>query len=200
MTITNGYATRDQFIDWAQIDRTVDVAQIDRAIETVSRWIDGYCSRQFWQATAATRTFVPYDDYRVKTGDLVSVTTVKTGTGDGTFTTTWAASDYQLWPLNPADGPELGPYTELRTVGTRTFPIAGTGRPDVVQIVGTFGWPAVPTAVTQACLIQATRLYGRRYSQNGIVGAGDFAFRVSTRLDPDVADLLFEYTRTVAVA
>lgn len=202
MAITNGYTDTSTFKAWhAGISDQVDDGKIEDVITAVSRWIDGYCHRRFWKDTeATTRTYVPTCRDRLKIDDLVSLTTLKTdAAGDGTFETTWTSSDYQLLPLNPSMWPETRPYNELKAIGDYTFPYPVTGwqrREDRVQISGIFGWPAVPQAVEQACLIQAASVFTRRNSPNGTIGSTDFGVvRVGVRVDPDVAKLLEPYRK-----
>lgn len=201
MAITNGYATYEQFQEWSKTTVLSNVPVAERAIEAASRWIDEYCARHFWQATEA-RTFEARSLWHLDLGahnDLVSVTTLETDTGgDGTFDATWDAADWELLPHNPPDG---RPYTAVAAVGDRSFPVRYCrGRRARVQITGVWGWSAVPTAVTQACLIQASKVYGRRNSPEGVAGFGEFGpIRVSARLDPEVEHLLGPY-RHPAVA
>jgi hypothetical protein len=66
-----------------------------------------------------------------------------------------------------------------------------------VQVTAAWGWSADPAAVVNATLIQAARIFKRRTSPEGVVGGfQDFgAVRVSSRMDPDVMDLLAPYRR-----
>ncbi len=112
--------------------------------EGVSRLIDRYCNRHFY-AARATRRFDGSGGERLLVPDLVSVDDggVRTDDGgDGTFGTTWDASDYVLLPAN-AD-PEGGgaasrPYTSIEVArrGTKQVWPAGRG---TVQIAGEWGW------------------------------------------------------------
>jgi len=179
--------------------------QLTAALNAASRSIDNFCQRRFWlDATAQPRTFVPmglthleFDDDIGSLTDLV----IKTdASGDGTFETTWSAADYQLLPVNAAYAfPESEPWTEVRAVGTKTFPwLVNTWltRLDRVQITAKWGWPAVPDAVVQACLIKAARLFHRKDSPQGIAGFGDFGpVRISRYEDADVVGLLNPYRR-----
>lgn len=198
MPIVNGYCTADEFTSWNQINGGAKTDIVERAINAASRAIDDYCQRYFWQngtvSAPVTRTFEACDPYRLEFGafgDLVSVTSLATdATGDGTFEAVWAAGDYQLLPF---DRPAGYPYTAVEAIANRTFPVrqGRTGRRDLVQIVGVWGWSAAPEPVTQACLIKASKLFTRAQSPNGIAGIGEFGpIRISRFEDPDVADLL----------
>lgn len=197
------YATLPEFKTWAGITDSKDDLVAIGALDAVSRWIDTYCDRHFWQdgstGSEVARTFTPCGSYRLDIDDLVpgSVTTFKTDeAGDGTFETTWDAADYQLQPVNLPDG---RPYSRVEAVGGRVFPIrwSRAARANRVEITGVWGWPAIPEAIHQACLLQASRVLKRRNSPEGITGFGtEFGhIRVSSRLDSDVQMLLDPYRR-----
>jgi hypothetical protein len=82
----------------------------------------------------------------------------------------------------------------------RWFPVAAcTGRLARVQVTGTWGWPAVPVDVKQACLLLAARLFIRKESPQGVAGFGEFgAIRVRSA-DPDVVALLEPYRRNAVL-
>lgn len=172
---------------------TADDFELRLAVESAARWVDGHCHRRFYRASE-TRTYVPVTPYRLAVDDLVSVTTLKTdASGDGTFETTWATTDYQLLPHNPTAAPEQTPYTHLRAVGSYTFPTACTrARQDRVQVVGVFGWPQVPAAIKQATLVVAAETFKRKDTFAGQGGLGEFG-PVLVRRDPQVLDLLNPY-------
>ena len=187
------YCTPDELKNRVGINDTASDLEILGAVTAVSRWIESHCERVFYRTTA-TRTFTPTSAYRMFTDDLVEVTSVKTDTGDGSYATTWAASDYQLLPVNPAAGPEPRPYTALKAVGSYTFPTACSGRTDSVQIVGEYGWPAVPAAVKQAAAILATDFLKLGTMAFGIAGYGEYG-AVRARPNPIVETLLAPYRR-----
>ena len=205
MPIVNGYATRDDLKKQAGLDLD-DIEfddHIDKAVSAASRGIDMYTNRHFYQVSEP-RLFVP-DNERLVTfgtfGDLVSVSELATDEGgDGTFETVWAAADYQLHPANPSQAPEPRPYRFLTAVGTKTFPVRWTAASSSyrARITGTWGWPAVPAAIVEACLIQAHRLFKRRESPEGVAGLNMFGTVTMGRLDPDVGRLVKPYRiRTV---
>lgn len=186
------------------ISDTEDETLVYNALEGASRGIDKHCRRVFF-TTSTTLTFVADDPYclipadtDVWAGDIISVTSLSTDDeGDGVFETAWAATDYQLWPVNAAMGPEVRPYTEVRAVGAKTFPLPDlrNQRANRVQIVGTFGWPdAVPPAVREACLIVAGELFKMKDAPFGVAGFGDFG-AVRVRENPIASKLLEDYRR-----
>lgn len=168
------------------ITGTTDDLELHAACFAVSRWIEGYCERLFWRSTSTPRTFVPGRDiYCLKLPvycDLVSVTSLKTDTAaDGTFATTWSASDYQLLPYNTAAAPEQLPYNEIRAIGSRTFPwlypaaLRGIpGRRDLIQVTGVWGWPKVPYGIRQGAAIIVADTFKLKDSAFGVEGGADF--------------------------
>jgi hypothetical protein len=190
MAITQGYASLNQVKAALRITDTVDDALLEMAIESGSRAIDGYTNRSFSALGTATRIFTPMDYLQVEIDDLITLTDLKTKSDDdGSFDQTWTANDYQLEPLNGrVDG------LPLRAVGDYLF-TQWEGEA-TVQVTGTWGWSAVPIAVTQACVIQSSRIYKRLDSPLGVAGISDIGImRVSNQLDPDVAQLVSPYRR-----
>ena len=167
----NLYETIAGFKNWVLLGDSLDDETVEDALEAASRSIDNYCNTQFWQTAAgATRVFDTCDSWSLRIGDAVAVTQVATDTNsDGTFETIWAATDFQLLPLNPAMAPEQEPYTEIRAIGAFTFP-AATRRLGLIRVTGTWGWPAIPQAVIQSTRLIANRLIKRRSSPEGIAG------------------------------
>ena len=65
------------------------------------------------------------------------------------------------------------------------------------NVTGLWGWASVPTAVEQACLIQATRLFKRKGAAFGVAGSPELGneLRLLSRLDPDVEVTLGKFVR-----
>lgn len=199
-TLGKLYATVAALKSRIGITDAVDDYELHMACFAASRAVENICERVFYRtATGTVRTFVPDGLYCVTLGaynDLVSIATLKTDAGgDGTFETTWSASDYQLHPVNPAAAPEVRPYTKIQAVGSQTFPLPLViGRRDMVQVTGVFGWPAVPIAVKQATLILAEELFKLKDAPFGVAGFGDLGV-VRIRENPKVAALIGPYQR-----
>jgi hypothetical protein len=194
------YATIPELKAWVELGDTVDDVVMQGVLDSVSRWVDQYCDRHFWRdggtGTEVARTFAACRSWRVNIDDLVpgTITTLKTdASGDGTFETTWSASDYQLLPANRPNGE---PFNAVEAVAGRLFPGRSTSgsRGNRIEITGIWGWTAVPAPVKQACLEMAARELKRRFSPEGVSGFGDLGLaRVSSQLDPDVARNLNDY-------
>jgi hypothetical protein len=192
MAITNGYATLTQVKAALRITDSVDDTLLEMAIESASRLIDGYTYRYFYNAGTAVRNFAAEDSYLVNIDDLVSISELKTTDEIGSEYTTWNATDYQLQPVNgKQDGLNI-PYTSILAVDDKLFNTLGSQA--LVRITGVWGWSAVPIAVTQATVIQSSRIYKRLDSPLGVAGFGDLgAIRVGRSLDPDVEQLVMPY-------
>jgi hypothetical protein len=194
MAIVNGYCSLAEVKASARITDNVDDALLELAVESASRLIDSYTQRYFYNAGTATRLFVPQDNYLTEIDDLISLSVLQTSDGDD-FGTTWAAKDYQLEPLNGhVDGLTGHPATRVRAVDDFLFNVLD--QEATVRITGVWGWSAVPTAVKQATVIQAARIFKRNDSPLGIAGFGDMgAVRVGVQLDPDVKHLIDVYRK-----
>ena len=189
MAITRGYATLAQVKSALRITDTVDDDLLEMAIESASRAIDSYTNRNFYNAGTAVRVFAPNDSLTVTTDDLISISSLQTMSDtDDTFDTTWTATDFQLEPLNGVVDGIAQPYTQIRAVGDYLFlELAGEA---TVKVTGVWGWTATPIQVTQATVIQSSRIFKRLDSPLGIISGELGSMRVGSRLDPDVAQLV----------
>jgi len=194
--ITNGYCTLADIKASLRIPSpdTVDDSLLETAIESASRLVDGFAGRNFYPNGTATRFFTPEDRIVCEIDDLISLSSLVVSADlDGVFDQTWNSTDYQLEPLNGrADGLTGWPATRIRAVGDYVF---GTNIGEAsVRVTGTWGWSSVPSAIKQATVIQASRLWKRLDSPLGVLSAPDLGYiRVGTRLDPDVQQLVEPY-------
>ena len=70
-----------------------------------------------------------------------------------------------------------------------------------VRVRGVFGFTSNPLVITQATVLQASRIFTRLQSPLGVAGFGEMGVvRVTRALDPDVAALVEPYRRIVGVA
>lgn len=194
MAITNGYATLADVKAALRITDSIDDTLLETAVESASRLVDGFAGRNFYANGTAVRLFTPEDRIICEIDDLISLTSLEVSADlDAVFDQTWAATDYQLEPLNGrADGLTGWPATRIRAVGAYIF---GTNIGEAsVKVTGTWGWSAAPVAVKQATIIQASRIFKRLDSPLGVLSAPDLGYiRVGTRLDPDVQQLVEPY-------
>jgi hypothetical protein len=196
MAITNGYATLAQVKSALRISDSIDDSILEMAVESASRAIDGHAARYFYSSGTATRLYAADDSFIVQTDDIsgTAITLQTSAAGDGVFDTTWSPIDYQLEPLNGnVDGLAV-PFTRIRAVENYLFPVEVEQA--LVKVTAVFGWASVPIAITQARIIQASRIYKRLESPLGVAGFGDLgAISVTRDLDPDVAQLVAPYRR-----
>jgi hypothetical protein len=197
MAIANGYASLSQIKAAARITDAVDDSLLEMAVESASRMIDAECDRNFYSSGTATRDFTPNDLYTVDTDDLTSIVSVKLDdTGDLTFPITLAVTDFQTEPLNQRVSGNPYPIYRLRMIGDYLLPIWGNQA--TVRIQGVYGFTPLPIQVTQACIIQASRIFKRLDSPLGVAGFGDMgAIRVG-KVDPDVAMLIRPFKKYAA--
>jgi hypothetical protein len=192
MAITNSYATLAQVKAALRITDSVDDSLLEMAIESASRLIDGYTYRYFYNAGTATRDFIAEDSFLTLIDDLISISELKTTDEVGSEYITWTPEDYQLRPVNGKQDGLNVPYTSILAVDNLLF--NKKGEQALVRVTGVWGWASVPTAVTQATVIQASRIYKRLDSPLGVAGFGDLgAIRVGRALDPDVEQLVMPY-------
>ena len=189
MAITNGYATLAQVKAALRITDSVDDSLLEMAIESASRAIDQYTARNFYNAGTAVRYYAPSDSLNVEIDDMISLSSLQTMSDDDqVYDTTWGAADYQLEPLNGIVDGIAQPYNHIRAIGDYTFlTLAGEA---TIKVTAVWGWSAVPIQVTQATVIQASRIFKRLDSPLGIISGELGSMRVGSRLDPDVAQLV----------
>lgn len=192
MTWAPDYIAASDLKAYLNISDTVDDAQIGFAITAACRAIDKHTNRQFGQVASAEqrrysvladnqrgRYVVPIDDLGDITGFAVQ------------FNST-AVTAYQLEPFNALLEGRV--YTR---VSFDPKDVTFKGDEGEVYVTGLWGWTAVPVAVKQAALLQASRLFNRRSSPYGIAGSPQEGseLRLLARVDPDVAVSLAEYKR-----
>jgi len=162
---------------------------LQAALAAASRGIDRACGRRFWlDEVPTTRTYsTPGRVARRTDGDLLLVADI--GSSTGLLVETGAGGNYA-----PVTGYETSPDNALAD----GMPITGLLRvlggwgtaTTRVRVTARHGWPAVPDDVTEAALIQATRLYRRKDSPEGVTGSAEWGVVRLSRRDPDVWNLI----------
>jgi hypothetical protein len=192
ITPVTEYATVAELKVRIGIGDATDDAVLLAVLKAVSRGIDNYCARFFYQTAAATvRYYTPRNGNAVLIDDCVSLSAVQTdANGDRTYEQTWATTDYDLEPDNA--GAEGRPYWKIAQTpnGSYCFPV---GLRKGLKLTGVWGWPETPAPVKEACLIQAARVFKRKDSPFGIAGSPDVGMLRIGRLDPDVLWMLDAY-------
>lgn len=195
------YATAAQLKSYVGIlEANLDEAEIALAITASSRAIDRACSRQFGLVdTVEDRYYTPrwdkrlcrwvieIDDLMTTTGLLVNADLDDDATYDDTI------DQYALKPVNSA--PKGRPWTQI--VVHPSSSVLPTNRQDSVEVTARFGWTAVPDAITQACLLQASRVFKRKEAPFGVAGSPEYGseMRLLAKVDPDVEVIIGPYKR-----
>ncbi|MFF7521245.1 head-tail connector protein [Streptomyces pseudovenezuelae] len=192
--MANEYVTLEELKGQLGIeaDDTSRDALLNRARGSASRSIDKTCGRRFWlDETAVQRVFNPRGRIvREDDGDLFLVDDIGNATGlvveTGSGASWSAVTGYETSPDNAlADGkPITGLLRPLATWGIATTRL---------RVTAQFGWPAVPDDIVEAAMIQASRLYKRKDSPEGIIGSAEWGVRNLSRRDPDVWALIEPY-------
>jgi hypothetical protein len=163
-------------------------ADFERALNAAAAWIDTYCNRRFSvDAADVTKYFYTNDVELLEIEDLQTITTLHVDShGDRTYSTSLAATDYELLPL---DGP---PYQQVKIWPTSSKSFSSGRR---VRIVGKFGYSptrAEGDALRLANLLLATRWYKRpKDAPYAVLQAPELgAFERIGKNDPDVLRLL----------
>ena len=205
MAIANGYASLSQIKAALRIGAgdATDDALLEMAVESASRLIDAYCGRNFLLGGTATRYYNTDDPYVVQIDDARSISAVSTsssenGVFDISFNMTARTGDIQAEPINDYVGGLVWPFTRLRAIGDYVFPV---DKENTVEVTAVFGFPNIPVTVTQATILQSSRIFARLQSPLGVAGFGDMGImRVGRSLDPDVSQLIEGYRRFRGVA
>lgn len=175
MTATS-YCSLAEFKSYASIPAsdTSDDTLINTVLTATYGSINRACGRVFSTSTG-TRLFDTRDVYCLDVDDISTATglTISHDNGDnsGTYSVTFAATDYELRPLNGLLEGTPWPYTEIRAVGAQTFPTAYWPSDRAhIQVSATWGWPSVPDDVVQASKILALDLYKAKDAAFGVAG------------------------------
>ncbi len=177
-----------QALGMASADTTRDEL-LTLALAGASRSVEQYCDgRVFTLAGLATARTYSLGRRLICTdmGDRVNVDDIGTASGlvveVGDGTTFTAITDVETHPDNAlARGDAI-----TAIIATRTR-LAGYRK---MRVTACWGWPDVPTAVDQATLLQASRLYWRKDSPGGVAGSAEWGMVRVPNLDPDVKALL----------
>jgi hypothetical protein len=197
------YCTADDLKAHLRISDTNDDAALGVAITAASRAIDHECNRQFGLTGSAVARLYTFRRVFIEGRAALALDDLQTSVGlavaldldyDGVFEQSLTLGvDYDMYPWNAAADSKPWTHMVMRWTSRAYFPCFARG----IQATGDWGWTAVPTAVQQACLIQAARFFVRRDSAYGVAGSPDLGseIRLLARLDPDVALLLTSVKR-----
>jgi uncharacterized phiE125 gp8 family phage protein len=167
---------------------SADDAILGACIAAASRHVEDYTGRVYY-ATTATKYYRAETEDVLFVDDLLSVSAMATDDGNRTYPHTWSATDYDLEPDNST------PYQRIRIAptGTKSWPI---GLAKGVRIIGSWGYSTkAPSAIEEAVLLLASRLFKRKDAPFGVAGTVEAGTIALPRIDPDVRMLLEPFRR-----
>ena len=201
------YATAAQVIEWMDLSELLSPADVadrqallTRLLEAATAQIDQTCERSF-ESVSEVRTF--YLDWPQPTIDIGDCQSISQVSEDGMLLAqggwrlrqpTIRGRPSQYLDRLPAAGSPQGfdrggsSYGRGWDDGTQT---AGWLSP--VAVTGVWGWPAVPDAVVQACVMMTARLHQRNRTPTGTATLGDGGVMFVRNTDPDIQALLEPY-------
>ncbi len=203
MAITNGYCTLAELKTYLGLSGSGQDDNLESAVDSASREIDAICGRFFFQTSSDTKYFTPINplyldvpDISSPSGLAVLIDTSDDGTHDTTLT---IDTDFYTKPLdagNEVAGLQYQPITQITILDTRSSERFDSTIVKQVKITAQWGWSAVPHAVKQATLLQATRLFKRKDSPfstygNPETGTGE----LFNKFDPDAMKLIKGYIK-----
>lgn len=178
------YADLASLKDWLDLtDTTTHDYKLGTALIAATEAIDNHCNRSFFADEVATHRYVVPTGTR---GDLF-VPDISDESSIEIHLDTLGEGDFDT----EVTGFTVVHTTPIRRIHVYELPLLPTY---TVKVTALFGWPEIPVAVEQACLILAARLFKRALSPEGITSsATEFGpIRVTSR-DFDVEALLAPY-------
>lgn len=168
------------------VNDTTRDAEIRDALETSSRGVERDTGRRFYLDPGVSQRIYNPRNRQVWTGEGMRFLVDDIGSSTGIIVEVGTASTG--WSV--VTGYEYGPDNALARGDAITW-LLRTYIPWVyyplqrVRVTAQWGWPSVPPQIKTATLIRAARLFKRRESPDGTLGAGDFGIIRVGRFDPD---------------
>ena len=188
------YATLTQLKSALRLTDSIDDTNLTLALNSAEEAINAWCGRTFGSAGTvdSTRYYAAGKADDVEVDDLTSITTVEWSRDGSTWT---ATTDYQAEPLNRYTDGMTWPITRLRTINAFAWPVMNGVQ--TVRVTGVYQFGSIPSSVTQAAVLQASRVFARLSSPLGVAGFADGIGGMYVRggLDVDVQQLLMPYRR-----
>jgi hypothetical protein len=195
--VTVPYVEIETYKELAGIKVDIDDARTQLALEAATEAISKVCDRTFYAVNETAADEIRYYTARrpltLEIDDLIELHEFATDlSGTGVFQSIWEQDrDFYLEPLNAlAKG---RPFERIKVRPNARFLLSSF--PRTARLTGVFGWPEMPSAVTQATVIVATRLRMRKETPFGIASFGTEVAMRLLKTDPDLQLLLDDLTR-----
>ena len=201
--MSHAYRTVSELKGWLGLSGSGQDTNLGYALDAATAAIDAYAGRQFdIDSAVVTRLydceFMDYadvDDIATTTGLIV-----KTLNADGSVAETLTLNtDYYLAPYNSDKVEPVMPFTKIVMAIDKSGKVLPTEHRQGLSVTAKFGFSAVPDAIKQATLIQASRFFQRKNSPMGFSGnpeTGQPAVVFLSELDPDVKNLIKPFKKT----
>lgn len=201
--MSHAYRTVSELKGWLGLSGSGQDTNLGYALDAATAAIDAYTGRQFdIDAAVVTRLYdCEYMDY-AEVDDIATSTglIVKTLNADGSVNETLTLNtDYYLAPYNADKVEPVMPFTKIIMAIEKSGKVLPTEHRQGLSVTAKFGFSAVPDAIEQATLIQASRFFQRKNSPMGFSGnpeTGQPAVVFLTELDPDVKNLVNPFKKT----
>ena len=201
--MSHAYRTVSELKGWLGLSGSGQDTNLGYALDAATAAIDAYAGRQFdIDGAVVTRLYdCEYMDY-AEVDDIATSTglIVKTLNADGSVNETLTLNtDYYLAPYNADKVEPVMPFTKIIMAIEKSGKVLPTEHRQGLSVTAKFGFSAVPDAIEQATLIQASRFFQRKNSPMGFSGnpeTGQPAVVFLSELDPDVKNLIKPFKKT----
>jgi hypothetical protein len=211
------YVSVDDLKGWLGISGSTQDTNLTYALEAATNLIDEFCGRVFYVEKDSGTDVLQTRYYDCEFQDFQHTDDISTTTGlvvqtlhaDGTVDQTLVENtDFYLAPYNADKMQPRMPFDKLIMAIENGGKVLPTQHRRGLKVTGYFGFPIQsgsnhqPAAVTQACLIQASRFWQRKNSPMGFSGnpeTGQAPVIFLSELDPDVKTMLKHYKKSTTV-
>ena len=201
--MSHAYRSVAELNGWMGLSGSGQDTNLGYALDAATAAIDAYAGRQFdIDGAVVTRLYdCEYMDY-AEVDDIATSTglIVKTLNADGSVNETLTLNtDYYLAPYNADKVEPVMPFTKIIMAIEKSGKVLPTEHRQGLSVTAKFGFSAVPDAIVQATLIQASRFFQRKNSPMGFSGnpeTGQAPIIFLSELAPDVKNLIKGFKKT----
>lgn len=197
MALGDPYATRAELAARLGLSApsSAENTRLDGAVATATNEIDKFCNRTFWSTGTTSERAFDISSRRVCfTDDFHTVPSqVKVreyGLEGLTIDTVLVATDFKTEPT--AFDMSLRPRWQIRNLTSLSWPVGP--QQGQLLVTATWGWPTVPSAVKEACLLLAEEYFKLKEAPFGIANWGEFG-PVRVTVNRRAIGLLQQYAR-----